>query len=139
MRSLPMFTEVSHPCLVGTMPNVLLVPLPFISNDTIQCLANSFANVLLTLLPMSSSLSCPSSRKRVFRVFRVLMPVSCSASCPCLPTPLARYHFAPRLVITLSSRSSSLRSEARVFCGDVFRGVKKVFLGGFLKTFQRVK
>ena len=106
-----MSTQVSHPSLAETM-----------------------SNVFLTLLPMSSSPSCPSSRTAVFRVFRVLMPVSCSASCPCLPNPLARYHFALRLVITLSSRSSSLRSHARVFCGGVFRGMNQEISEGDLKT-----
>ena len=102
-----------------------------------SCSPRSLARVLPILLLMSSSSSCPSSRKCVFRVFRVLMPVSCSASCPCLPLPLARHYLALRLVITFPSRSSSLRSHARVFCGGVFRGMNQEISEGDLKTNQR--
>ncbi|MBQ9666836.1 MAG: hypothetical protein IJV33_10260 [Bacteroidaceae bacterium] len=87
-----MFTQLTHPSLAETMSNVFPI-----------------------LLPMSSSPSCPSSRKSVFRVFLALMPVSCSASCSLLPCSDARHHLSLTLVITFPSRSSSLRSQARVF------------------------
>ena len=117
-----MFTHVSHPSLEEMIPNVFCQRCPI--SCWLHCLSSqtTLFNVFLTLLPMSSSSLCSSSRAAVFRVFRVLMPVSYSASCPCLPNPLARYHFVLRLVITLSSRSSSLRSQARVFCRGVFKG-----------------
>ena len=110
-----MFTQVSRPYLARTVPM-------------------SSANDAQGLLPMSSLPSCPSSRTAVFRIFLALMPVSCSASYSCLPLPLARHHLALRLVITFPSRSSSLRSHARVFCEGVFRGMNQEISEGDLKT-----
>jgi len=116
--------------------NVHRPHLPMSCGNDAQCLLNTVANVFPTLLPRSSSSSCPSSRKTVPRVFRVLLPVSCSASCPCIPSPLARYHSAPMLVITLFSRSSSLRSHARVFWGGLFQGMNGDVSEENLKTFR---
>ena len=72
-----MFTQVFHPCLAETMPNVLLAPLPVISNDNIQCLAPPLA-----------------------RVFRILMPVITLLRGSSSRCPHAGHHFTLRLVFT---------------------------------------